>query len=181
MRNVMEARIGNAVARMISRASEATISEVLKESTDIGTMVRLISSVGIDDVLPINPLMRAYLRGIETKQHLLEEAGGVLTTGEVARLLGISEQGVLGRLDRKGLLAVTTGNNRRKFPACQFTADGVVPGIKEFLSVCNVEDPWSRLALLLDPQPALAGRSILNALRSGDRDAALRVAGSFAS
>lgn len=179
LRETTAERMTEAMVRMLTHASDETIYEILKESTDIGSMIRLISTVGVGEVVGIDPLAAAYLRGAEMKQRLLEEAGGAYSTGDVAKLLGISEQAVHGRLARKKLLAVSIGNDRNRFPTCQFGPDGVVPGIDEFLAVCNVEDPWTQLALLLDPDPALGGKSILDALRADQRDAALRVASSF--
>jgi hypothetical protein len=179
LRETTAERINEAVVRMLAAASDETIHTILKESTDVASMIRLIAEVGVGEVAEISPFAAAYLRGAEMKKRLLEEAGGAYSTGEVATLLQISEQAVHGRLNRGKLLALSIGNDRNRFPTCQFTGDGVVPGFEEFLAACNVDDPWMRLALLLDPQPALKGKSILDALRAGRRDMAVRVAGTF--
>ncbi len=179
LRETTAGRIGEAVRRMLDNASDDTIHAILREPSDVGSMIQLLSRVGVAEVAIIDPLAQAYLRGTEMKQRLLQEAGGVYSTGDVAKLLNISGQAVHARLVRGKLLAVSAGNDRHRFPICQFTSEGLLPGFDEFLAVCNVDDPWTKLALLLDPQPALSGRSILDALRAGRREDALRVARGF--
>lgn len=181
LRETTSERIKEAIRRMVASASQEVMHEVLRQSTDVGSIIHLLSSVGVGDAAAIDPFAAARLRGVEVKQRLIQAAGGTYGTGEVASILGISEQGVHARLARGKLLAVSFGNDRNWFPTCQFTNNGVVEGIDTFLGTCNVEDPWTRLALLLDAQPGLGGSSILDALKSGRRDAALRITSSFGS
>jgi hypothetical protein len=62
-----------------------------------------------------------------------------------------------------GLLALDTPQGY-VFPACQFTADGTVPGLKDVLVAMNGGSFWETLAGLVTPSPALGGRSIIQAL-----------------
>ncbi len=180
IRQTAALRMEKAVRRMLDHVSDETVHDILEESTDVDSIIHLLSNVGVADVAAISPLAAAYLRGAEMKRQLLEEAGGAYSTGEVASLLQISEQAVHSRLSRHKLLAVSIGNDRHRFPTCQFDQNGVITGIDEFIAACNVSDPWMQLALLLDPQPALGGISILKALRTDQHDTALRVTRSFA-
>ncbi len=52
-------------------------------------------------------------------------------------------------------------------------------GLAEVLAAFTVRDPWTQLSVLLSPQDALDGRSILDALHAGEVQAAVGVANSF--
>jgi hypothetical protein len=80
---------------------------------------------------------------------------------------------------RHALLAVPNGSGEYVYPACQFTADGVVPGLEEVLRAFRIRSPWTQLSVLLAPAPALGGKTIVEALRSGKWENAIAVAAAF--
>lgn len=131
------------------------------------------------DVSLTDPFAEAIARGAEVKRDLLERAGGVLNSSQVAQALGITRQSVDKRRLRRKLLAVPSGSGDYLYPVCQFTPEGVVSGFGQVLGAFAVESPWTQLSLLLNPAPALGDRSVLDALRAGEPDKAAAVATAF--
>jgi hypothetical protein len=82
---------------------------------------------------------------------LIAEAGGLLSTAEVVKTLGMTRQAVYKqRRDRK-LLTVPHGGEE-KFPAIQFTAQGQpVPGLAQILRAVALDGAWGTLDFLLTP------------------------------
>ena len=84
------------------------------------------------------------------KAELVELAGGLYMPSYVAAILKIPEQLVEERRKAGELIAVETGEGYR-YPACQFTPDGIVTGLSEVLAVmpirptgCGLNGSWSR-------------------------------------
>lgn len=120
----------------------------------------------------------AFARGEALKEALLEEAGGGWTALDVARHLG-SAPSEVDRLCRDGALLAVPHAEENRYPACQFTPDGIIPDLKEALNAFQVMDPWTRLSVLLSGVPMLPGMKVVDALRLGDRDAALHAVRTF--
>jgi len=167
--------------RVISSASSEALKSALSSPTDIGGVASLLSDLaplGID-LSALDPFMEAMARGAAIKQELLASAGGGLTSSQVSRALGITRQAVDKRRSRRALLAVPNGSGEYVYPACQFTSDGVIPGLEEVLRAFQIRSPWSQLSVLVAPAPALKGKTILEALKSGVIERAVAIAASF--
>jgi hypothetical protein len=65
------------------------------------------------------------------------------------------------------------------YPACQFTTDGVIPGLEEVLRAFQVKNPWTQLSVLLAPAPSLGSKTILAVLKSGEIEKAVAIVASF--
>lgn len=167
--------------RLSAEAPAAVLEAALAAPSDVGGVARILSEMAAVGVAldSVDPLAEAMARGVEAKRELIARSGGALSSGEVAAALGITRQAVDKRRERRKLLALPSGSGDHLYPACQFTAHGVVPHLGEVLEAFRVSDPWTELAVLLGPSPALGGRSALEALRSGDVDGAVAVAGAF--
>lgn len=126
-----------------------------------------------------DPLARAKARGVEIKRRLLEDAGGALEAGEVAELLGITPQAVHQRRHRGTLLAVQRPNGQWVYPRIQFEPVEIANRIGDVLSAFTVEEPWTRLSVLLSASPSLGGRRPIDALREGDVDGAREAVASY--
>jgi hypothetical protein len=137
-----------------------------------------VAPLGLD-LSSVDPLAEAMARGVIVKQELLRSAQGGLTSSQAAAALGISRQAVDKRRSRHALLAVPAGSGEYLYPACQFTPDGVIPGLEEVLRAFQIESAWTQLAVLLAPAPALQGKSVLDALRAGEVSRAAGVVASF--
>ena len=115
------------------------------------------------------PRARALLRGVEIAQSDLEEAGGAFDLEQVQALLhGVSRQAVEKRVKEGSLLAVPGPSNRRRYPALQFTRDGVVAGLKDVQAALPTRNPWAVLNFLVRPDDRLERRSPIECLRQGE-------------
>ncbi len=171
--------------KMLERVSSSASSEALKSAlsspTDLGGVATLLSDLApLDvDLSSVDPFVEAMALGAAIKQELLTSGGGGLTSSQVASALGITRQAVDKRRIRHALLAVPSGSGEYLYPVCQFTSTGVIPGLEEVLRAFRIRSPWTQLSALLAPAPALGGRTILEALKSGAIERAIAIAASF--
>jgi hypothetical protein len=171
--------------KMLERVSWAASSEALKSAlsspTDVGGVASLLSDLaplGVD-LSAVDPFVEAMARGAAIKRELLTSGGGGLTSSQVSSALGITRQAVDKRRSRRALLAVPNGSGEYVYPACQFTSDGVITGLEEVLRAFQIRSPWTQLSMLLASAPALGGKTILEALKSGAIEKAIAIARSF--
>jgi hypothetical protein len=167
--------------RVSSSASPEALKSALSASTDVGSVTSLLSDLApLDvDLSAVDPFLEAMARGAVVKRELLISAGGVLTSSQVSSALGITRQAVDKRRARRALLAVPNGSGEYLYPACQFTLDGVIPGFEDVLRAFQIRNPWTQLSALIASAPALRGKTILEALKSGDIERAIAIAASF--
>jgi len=114
----------------------------------------------------------ALERGVKRKAALLREAGGPLSAGEVASLLGISLEEVKAR----PLLAVLLDNGECVWPAFQFESHAMLSAVEKVRAAVNVEGAWAHLTFLFLHLQELAGRTPVQAIREGSLDAVLLAA-----
>ena len=106
------------------------------------------------------------------RRSLLARAGGGLTAQKVAALLRIQGRDVDRLRGREHLIAVPSPDSEGwLYPACQFEERRVVPGLDEVIPEFAVKSPWTRLYVLMSNEPALSGRSPIEALKDGDLEA----------
>ena len=171
--------------KMLERVSSSASSEALKSAlsspTDVGGVATLLSDLApLDvDLSAVDPFVEAMALGAAIKQELLTSGGGGLTSSQVSSALGITRQAVDKRRIRHALLAVPNGSGEYLYPACQFASTGVIPGLEEVLRAFQIRSPWTQFSALLAPAPALGGRTILDALKSGAIERAIAIAASF--
>ncbi|HXB73954.1 MAG TPA: hypothetical protein VNY05_37290 [Candidatus Acidoferrales bacterium] len=167
--------------RVSSRASFDTLKGALASPTDVGGVASMLSdlaALGVH-VSSVDPFVEAMARGAAVKQELLVSAGGGLTSSQVASALGLTRQAVDKRRSRGALLAVPNGSGDYVYPACQFTPDGLIPDLPEVLRAFQIRSPWTQLSALLAATPALGGKTILQAMKSGEVLKAIGVAAAF--
>jgi hypothetical protein len=171
--------------RMLERvtlaASPETLKAALASPTDLGGVATLLSDLaplGLD-FTSVDPFVEAMARGATRKRELMKRAGGGLTSSQVGRALGITRQAVDKRRSRNGLLAVPSGSGDYLYPACQFSAGGVLAGLEAVLQSFSLQNPWTQLSALLSPAPALSGRSLLDALKAGEVEKVAALAASL--
>jgi len=129
----------------------------------------------------MDPFLEAMARGAAIKQELLTSAGRGITSSQVASALGlgIARQAVDKRRGRRALLGVPNGSGEYVYPACQFTSNGVITGLEEVLRAFQIQSPWTQLSVLFASAPALGGKTILDALKSGEIERAIGIVASF--
>jgi hypothetical protein len=157
------------------------LKSALSYPTDIGGVATLLSDLaplGVD-LSAVDPFLEAMARGAAVKRELLTSGGGGLTSSQVASALGITRQAVDKRRGRRALLAVPDGSGDYVYPACQFTSDGVIPGLEKVLRAFQIRSPWTQLSVLLASVPALGGKTVLAVLKSGAIERAIAIAASF--
>ena len=126
-----------------------------------------------------DPLLGARERGADSRQQLLEAAGGGLSAEQAARLLGMSRQAVDNMRKAGGLLALELGRRGNLYPAFQFTASGLLPGLTETLAALRSHDVWMMLAFFVSPNLRLNGKAPVERLQSGDVSAVVAAAVAF--
>jgi hypothetical protein len=139
------------IQRAIAAPSPAaTIVEVLNAAPEIGLARETATT-------------RALARGAAAKQEMLQAAGGCLSSGDVARLLGKTVSAVNQRRARNQILAVPLSGGEWGFPASQFSSGDLRGGIAELVSSAGTMNPWVLLSILLDLVPG-SGATIIDSL-----------------
>jgi hypothetical protein len=172
-------RYSSLLERLGQTASDEAIAQALGAPDEVGGLAALLAEVGPATPPAVDPLASARARGAQAKGELLQQAGGALRLGEVARRLGVTPQAVHARLKRGTLLAVPQANGEWLYPACQFGPDGALPGLATLLQAFTVRSPWTQLSVLLAPAAALGGGTPLQALQAGNPEAAARAVSTY--
>jgi hypothetical protein len=161
------------VTRIAATAPEEGLTEALSASTDAGALAHALSDSDVigPAVRELEPLAVLIAKGAEHKQELIAEAGGLLTTAEVAALLGVSRQAVWKQRQDRKLLSVTHGGEE-KFPAIQFTRGGeALPGLSRVLAAMGLQGGWGTLDFFVTPdEDELDGLSPIEVLKRQDPD-----------
>jgi hypothetical protein len=117
-------------------------------------------------------LALALARGLAARQQLAEAEGGSLSSEEVGRLLGISKEAVLKRLEAGRLVAWREGRlQAARFPGWQFDRRSrVLAGLETVLGILNRNqrlDAWGKILFFLQTQGSLGHKRPLDLLREG--------------
>ncbi len=144
---------------------------LVTESVGTGLGTNYVSHIDVELEEFIAPLPRLDQRLAARQRALLERAGVGLTITQVAQRLNVSEQDVDELRAANRLLAVPNPDGETwAYPACQLESSKIVPGLAEVLSDFPVKSAWTRLYVLIGEDPALGGRTPIEALRNGDLD-----------
>ncbi|MFL5541317.1 MAG: hypothetical protein ACJ8J0_20180, partial [Longimicrobiaceae bacterium] len=83
-------RYGGFLQRLAANASSEAMQAALAATDEVGGLAGMLAAVGPIDPPSRDPLASARARGAAMKSELLERAGGVLSAGEVAALMGVT-------------------------------------------------------------------------------------------
>lgn len=173
-------RMLRVVAGLEDDLSATLIEEATAAPTDQLAMLEALSSVPwVKELAADDPILHAKLRGLERRQEMLQKAGGVLTSEEVAKLLGVSRQAVDKRRAANQLLALTQGRRGYNYPGFQFEDGKALVGLDKVLANLEDLDPWMRLLFFTSPHERLAGRTPVEVLRKGGLDEVVAVASGY--
>jgi hypothetical protein len=173
-------RYTHVLERVAQEASAEALQDALAAPDDVGGLAGVLEHVGATLPPPQpDPLTAARMRAVRIKREFVERAGGAIPTGQVAALLGISPQAVHGRRNRGTLLALRAPNGDYLYPAFQFSAQGVLPGLAEVLGAFQVREPWTQLSVLLSPAGRLGGVPPLQVLLEGGVREAMEAVASY--
>jgi hypothetical protein len=169
-------RATSALERISANVPAKDLADALSAPTDAGSLAQLLSrsdmvGAAIND---LDPLVPALARNVEHRQNLVERAGGTMSAEDAGRILGISRQAVDKRRRAGTLLAMREGSDWR-YPLCQLDQGEVIAGISDVVRGFAAAGPWIALDFLLASDTVLGGRTALQALRDGDREAVRRL------
>lgn len=176
-------RVQRHIRASLERLSVAELMEAVEAETPAETVAQLLSSAPEVGLQAEGSWASAVMRGAVQKQRMLQMAGGVFTSGEVARMLGLSLPGVKQRMRRRQLLAVPMGSGEWGFPVRQFEeGGGVRPGLADVLAAWGGESPWVVLSVLVGPDPATGdGMALERVGEPATRDALVALARGYGS
>lgn len=110
------------------------------------------------------------------RQRLTEAEGGSISAPEVARILGLTRQGVDYQWREGLLIAWRISGGRWHYPAWQFSAHGMLPGIRECLKELETDREWGVMTFFLSRHDSLEGKRPLDFLKEGRLEEAISAA-----
>jgi hypothetical protein len=123
-------------------------------------------------------LEAAHRRADDRKAAILKDPS--MLSGEAAgQRLGVSRETINSRAQQGRLLALEFGKRGRRYPDWQFQDRIAGPPLEGVLAALAALDPWEQYRFFTQPQPALGGRTPVDALRAGEAEAALQAAVSW--
>lgn len=144
-------RITETLLRAVDTLPDDVVADALAAASPLESAALVLGGAAAPELGQATPWTRALLRGAGLKAEIARAAGGLLRTGEVAELLGISPQAVQQRRTRGTLLALPTAQGDWGYPALQFDEiQGVRAGVQAVLAANPGMDPWERLAILTE-------------------------------
>jgi hypothetical protein len=174
MHRALLLRYMRAVEQMVRTMPADLVMATIAAPSDIGALARALSDPRVSGAArQVDPLAGAVARAISHRRRLMDMAGEFLPSSQVEALLGIRRQAIDKRRNAHRLLAVRMASDWL-YPAFQFGEDGLVPGLEAILQAHAGKDPWVILDILLAPDEALGGRTLLQAIQEGDEQAVAR-------
>ncbi len=177
LRGAFARRALRAVIGLSRDMDEPSLKEAVAAPSDYGVLLAALGAESGRQLLQRDdPLAEARLRGLQARRELLAKEGGALSSQEVAELLQLSRQAVYKRHRAGRLLALDCGRHGLAYPAWQFVAGGVLPGLEQVLEALAGHDSWMQLAFFVSQNSALEGETPLAVLRRNDLPPVLRAA-----
>ena len=168
----LRARMYAAVDAMTDRAPLSVLQKASAAQTGAGSLAVLVGELPeADPVLATaDPEAAAVARMAEVKRRLMADVP-TWTAAEVAAHLRVTQAAVRKARHQGRVLAVDYAGQAR-YPAFQFTADGIRPEMRSVLAAFDavpIRSDWVRLDFLTAPDAAEeGGRSAAELLRDGD-------------
>lgn len=160
----LENRMVEIFRTALKRMTTEQLQSAVGASTAAGTIVEVLNASPDVGLRKETAMTRALARGAVAKQEMIQEAGGCFSSGEVAKLLGITQSGVNLRRSRNTILAIPLSGGEWGFPARQFQDGELRPGLAEVLRAASDKNPWWLLSILLDPVSGSKDTVLLDAL-----------------
>lgn len=180
LQDILLKRFQSTVADLVGQLSESGVRHALEQNTGLESLEVALGDLAVHAAAegPTERLER--LRDVHRGQaDLLARAGGSVSAAEAGELLGnVTRQAVEKRRERGTVLAVQVQGEYR-YPVFQFEQAAVLEGLPAVLKAFTVRNAWTQLSVLLSRHEALEGRTVVEALRDGDVDAAVAVAERF--
>jgi hypothetical protein len=130
----------------------------------------------LKQLVGVDPLIPARIRGIRLKLELLSMEGGVISSEHVAKLLNLTRQGVDKRRASGKPIGISMGRCGYAYPVWQFQDGQVLPGLENVLKVMKEHPPWTQVMFMLTGDLRLKGETPLAQLRQGNIDSVVQAA-----
>lgn len=180
LRKVFLERAFDAVIKITQTLPASELEETAAAGSNFLVLLKALQNPEIlCELERFEPLASPFLKGLEAQRELIKQSGGLLSSEEAGKVLGISRQAVDKRRQANKLVAIAQGQHGFGYPACQFDARGTLHGIEEMLAALHVSDGWAQLAWLLSPNTSLDGQSPVQQLRGGRADEVVEAAAAF--
>ncbi|HEX2202874.1 MAG TPA: hypothetical protein VHG91_06240 [Longimicrobium sp.] len=153
-------RATNLFRTSLRQMTTEQIQRAIAAPTPAATVVEVLNAAPEAGLARETATTRALARGAAAKQEMIQAAGGCLSSGEVAKLLGKTVSAVNQRRARNQILAVPLSGGEWGFPASQFSSEDLRGGIAEVVSAARAMSPWVLLSILLDRVPGSEARII---------------------
>jgi hypothetical protein len=165
VRSSLVSRVERWLSRALERMSDAEVLKVIEAQSPAETIAEILVATPDARAASDGDWAELLLRGAESKRQIAAFVGGLLTSSEAARLLGISIPGVKQRMERHKLFALPLSGGQWGFPALQFAGDGHVrPGVPEVAKAGAHVDPWTLVSILVDDVEDERGGMLLERL-----------------
>ncbi|MUL39270.1 hypothetical protein [Gloeocapsopsis dulcis] len=159
-------------ALAVSRDAKVANADWDEHQKGFETMVEVFTRPeALKALAPTDPLAAARFKGVQVKRELLYGDGQPLKSEEVAQLLHVTRQAVDKRRSKGQLLGLSLGRRGYLYPAWQFQAGQVLPGLERVLASLKDYDPWTQLMFLKTGDVRLDGATPLERLQAGEVDA----------
>lgn len=180
LQEVLLKRFQITVADLVGQLSESGVRHALEQNTGFESLEVALGDLTVHAAAESGSERVERLRDLHRAQaDLLVRAGGAASATDAGELLGgVTRQAVEKRRERGTLLALNIQREFR-YPLFQFEQSAILEGLPDVLKAFTVRNEWTQLSVLLSPQDALDGRSIIDALRAGEVKEAAAVAASF--
>jgi hypothetical protein len=168
---------------LAAEGAQATSAEILAA---LRRAANATTQVSDDGVPPANraALERAFARAEVTQAEVLRRPD-MLTGEELAERIGLTRATVDNRRKAHQLLALELGVKRGvRYPAWQtemLTSAATRNAFEQALAALAGTGPWSRYRFFVTAQPALGGRTPIEAIKAGEGAAVQRAAQTWAA
>ena len=149
--DLLARRLTEVVQRAIDVLPSEVVADALAAASPLESAALVIGTATGPELGQMTPWIEALLRGARLRLEIAAAAGGLLSTGQLAELLGVSPQAVLQRRLRNTLLAIPTAQGDWGYPALQLGMHGVRSGVRTVIEANPEIGPWERLAILTQP------------------------------
>lgn len=159
----LEERVVSGIRASLRLMTPEQLQRAVAAPTPAATVVEVLNAAPDAGLQRETATMRALARGAAAKQAMIGAAGGLMSSGEVARLLGISVSAVNLRRARNTILALPLAGSEWGFPARQFTTGDLRRGVAEVVRAAGTMSRWVLLSILIDTIPT-SGTTLLESL-----------------
>lgn len=158
-------RVEVSLRASLRRMTSSELMRAVEAASPAATVAQIISIAPDVELAHDSAWTRALARGAARKQEMIQRAGGVLSSGQVAELLGVTVSAVNQRKNRhSSILAVPLSGGEWGFPARQFVDGAVRTGVAEVARAAAQMNPWVLLSILLDDVAEEGGPTLLDRL-----------------